>query len=900
MNASHLPSDLEKLLVSTKFAPPRIGARYIIRAQLIEALRRERHCRVTLVTGSAGFGKTILLAQWRQELMKAGSQVAWLSLNADEKLLANFRTHLLSALARLGVPLQEEMLLGEGSAEIEGTVAILVNSIAAIDEDLYLILDDYHHVEDPWAHRLVQKLIDHSPPNLHMVIASRALPPLSVAKLRVMGQVAEVECGDLPFNLAETRLFLEQNLNGIRLDADEVAQIHDFTNGWPASLQLVSILLKNHPESRSKLHNLAWQSSDLQNYLSEDVVGHLPGELSGFMESLSICRRFNASLAEAITGRPDAAALIERIEEENLLIMRAESDNRSPWFRFHPLFVEFLQTRLSQRGTKAVDALHQRASRWFADRRLVIEAIRHAVLAKDLDYAVAIVERSVPGTWKLSYLGPLLHLVENVSLEAIAAHPRLLYLGSLTLAMTSAPARAAAWVARLQDGVAEGDGGAGFKIALVNATIAFQNDDTARALALLETLGIGEAKSAFERYVFLMVYVTALAAAGRFTDALDVLDLNPIPAEDLDNDMAIRAAGCRSVALTLAGRVAEAEQLAEPMYVRAVAAHGRQSTCATLGAIGLADLCYELDRIDDARELLANRQSSLRTSSPQLMIWATLCKARLDLLQDSAETALAHLERQTVYFRSLGLERVTAYALAEQVRILVGQGNLQRAQDVTAKLEEMAEGVEVAAGFSAEILILAGLARARLDLGRGRGEEALRAVAGAEEIARGLGRGREQVTLGLIAVLSLHAAGRGEEALSRLADCARLGAELGLIRSFLDEGEKLRPLLKRVAETAEHETRLRDYAVMLLGRFSGGDDCGSAETADPKTRALLTPREIEILGLVAAGMSNKRIALTLGITLETVKWNLKNVFLKLGVSSRYDAMIWARRQGLIV
>lgn len=898
MNASHLPSDLEKLLVSTKFAPPRIGARYIIRTHLLDALRRDRASRVTLVTGSAGFGKTVLLAQWRQELIKSGAQVSWLSLNSDEKLLANFRTHLLAALGRLGVPLQDEMLLGDGSAEIESTIALVVNSIAAIEDHLYLILDDYHHVEDPWAHRLVQKLIDNSPANLHLVIASRAMPPLSVARLRVMGQVGEVECADLPFNLTETRQFLEQNLNDVRLDADEVAQIHDFTNGWPASLQLVSILLKNRPESRSKLHNLAWQSSDLQHYLSEDVVGHLPADLSAFMESLSICRRFSASLAEAITGRADAAALIERIEEENLLIARAESDNRSPWFRFHPLFAEYLQARLAQRGTNAIDVLHLRASRWFAERRLVIEAVRHAVLARDLDHAVAIVERSVPGTWKLSYLGPLLHLIENVSLEAIAAHPRLLYLGSLTLAMTSAPVRAAAWMAHLRGGTTGGDVEADFKIALVTATLAFQNDDSAQALTLLEGLRIIDAKSSFERYVFLMVHVTALAAAGRFSDALEVVDLNPIPAEDKDNDMALRAEGCRSVALMIAGRVAEAEQVADSMYLRAVAAHGRQSTCAALAAIGLAGICYELDRIDDARELLANRQGSLRTSSPQIMIWATLCKARLDLLQDSAEAALAQLERQVAYFRSLGLERAMTYVLAEQVRILVGQGNTHRAASLVARLDEIASRTDAVPGFSLEILILAGQAHARLDLAMGRTEEALSAAAEAGEVARGLGRGREQVSLALLGALALDAAGRREEAASRLADCIGLGAELGLIRSFMDEGDKLRPLLKRVADTTL-EARPREYAAMLLARFAG-NKAAPADQSDQKARALLTPREIEILGLVAAGMSNKRIALTLGIMLETVKWNLKNVFLKLGVSSRYDAMIWARRHGLIV
>lgn len=898
MNTPHLPTDLEKLLVSTKFAPPRIGSRHLVRTHLLEALRRDRHCRLVLVTGSAGFGKTILLAQWRQELMKAGSPVAWLSLNPDEKQFSNFCTHLLAAFARIGVAVQDELpLVREGNAQLDGLVVAIVNGAAAIDDDLYLILDDYHHVEDPWAHKLVQKLLDHGPPNLHMIIASRALPPLSVAKLRVMGQVSEIECADLPFDLAETRTFLAQNIANARLTADEVGQIHDFTNGWPASLQLVSIVLKNRPESRATLSNLAWQSPDLQHYLAEDVVGHLPVELSSFMETLSICRRFNGSLAEALTGREDAASLLARIEDENLLITRAESDNRSPWYRFHPLFAEFLAARLERRAPDELKALHLRASNWFADRKLIIEAVRHAMLADDVEAAVTIIERAVPGTWQLSYLGPLLHLVENLSLDAIAAHPRLLYLGSLTLAMAGTPSRATAWAAKLNEH-ATNDSGTMFKTALVEATIAFQRDDTARSVACLDPWQPGEAGSTFERYVYLMIRVMSLAAAGRYTDAFQILDLNPISTEDSDNAMALRVAGCRTVTLLLMGRVVEAEKVATPIYARSVATHGRSSTGATLSAVGLAEVHYELDRIDDARELLANRPNSPKTSSPQLMLWATICEARLDLLQESAETALALLERRASYFRSLGLQRAAAFAIAEQVRILLGSGNHKRAAELVADLDAMASHVGPTPSFSSEILIVASLAHARLALHAGDYDTALRAARQADEIAKRLGRGRLRISAGVVSTLAL-AAGQSDEALAELAELVRSGAELGLIRTFVDEGEALRGQLVRLVDANRLDGRSQDYLGKLLKHFGSDDGAIAADAADPRSKTLLTPREIEILGLVAAGMSNKRIALTLSITLETVKWNLKNIFVKLGVSSRYDAMIWARRQGLI-
>jgi len=892
-------TDLEKLLVSTKFAPPRIGSRYVLREPLLETLARDRHCRLLLVTGSAGFGKTTLLAQWRQKLMAAGSQVAWLSLHSDERGFANFRTHMLVALGRLGMQLEDDLLLAEeGPSQIDETVAAIINNVASMGDELHLMLDDYHHVEDPRAHQLLQKLLDHCPRNLHITIASRALPPLSIARLRVMGQVAEIECGDLPFNLAETRSFLDQNVQGLKLDPEEIGIIHDQTNGWPASLQLVAIMLKNRPESRASLRSMAWHSSDLQNYLWEDVVGHLPDDMAAFMESLSICRRFNASLAEAITERSEAPRFIERIEEENLLIMRADVDGRSAWYRFHPLFNEFLASRLDRHGPDHVAALHRRASRWFDKRRLVIEAVRHATLAGDISEAVAIIERAVPGSWKLSYLGPLLHLTDNVSLDAIAARPHILYLGSLTLAMTGATTRAASWLARFRDCTPSDVARQAFQIALVEATIAFQRDEIDLCLAKLDPFHPDDAPTPFERYVYLMVRLTALAIAGRAAEAIELHAGTVIPGEDLNDDMAMRATGCRVVALLLAGRIHEAEAISAQHHARCVILHGRSSTSASLAAASLSTICYELNRIDDARELLGIRQTHRQTSSPQMMIWATLCRARLDWLQDSADTALAFLDRQSSYFRSIGLDRGVAHADAERVRILVSAGKTDAARPLIERLTALTV-TESGSPVSAEIPILLDIARARLALASGDPVAALDYADAAASTAAALGRMRMQVTADLLAALALDRSGENAAAHIRLLAALGRGADAGLVRTFLDEREPLAQLLLQLQGRDDLDPGLRDFLGGTLGAVAPVQANEVQGSGKAGADTPLTAREIEIVGLVAAGMSNKRIALTLQISVETVKWNLKNIFAKLGVPSRYDAMIWARRHGLI-
>ncbi|MGT2429011.1 hypothetical protein ACU4HD_10475 [Cupriavidus basilensis] len=235
---------------------------------------------------------------------------------------------------------------------MEALVAVATSAVEEIDRELYLLIDDYQHVEAPAAHRLMQKLLDHCPANLHIVIASRTVPPLSLGRLRMQGQVSEIDFAELPFDLEETRGFFDQNLSTLKLTADEVRLIHDLTNGWPASLQPVATMLRIRPAKRANLRSLLWKSADLQSYLAEDVVAYLPPALTSFMEKLSVFRRFNAGLAEAVTENAEAADLIKRAGDENLLIYRVETDDPSPWYRFHPLFGEFLAQRLAEQAQR--------------------------------------------------------------------------------------------------------------------------------------------------------------------------------------------------------------------------------------------------------------------------------------------------------------------------------------------------------------------------------------------------------------------------------------------------------------------------------------------------------------------------------------------------------------------
>ncbi|MDN7139795.1 helix-turn-helix transcriptional regulator [Pseudomonas sp. JQ170] len=889
----------DKLLVSTKFAPPRIGTQTILRERLLEDLRGMSQCRVGLITGSPGFGKTTLLAQWRQVMMRSGAEVAWLALSADDKHVSIFFAYLRGALQRLGIGLDSGIPLESARAEFfDQVVAAIVEGAGAINKELFLVIDDYQHVTDPRAHQLMQKLLDHSPENLHFVISSRVGPPLSFSRLRLGGQLVELDCAALPFDLAESRAFLEQSLPAMKLTPEELHQIHELTSGWPATLQLVIILLRSDPQSRGALRDMGWRSDDLQSYLAEDVMAHLPPELASFMESVSICRRFNASLAQAITGDPAAGTMLKRLDEENLLIFRVEADDRQPWYRFHALFGDFLATRLARRDSAAQTQLHNHAARWFAERKLLAEAVRHATLAGDLSYAAELIERAAPATWSLSQLSPLLRLLDRLPQDILFSRPRLFFLGCLAYALTARPAKAEAWLEQFHRSGAAQQADVAYRLPLVQAAIEVQRDRSEPIIGLLKDFQALSDDYSVTRFGAPALLAIAYLAAGRIDEALQCLDENPIPEAERDAEMALVAEGARTLCYLQAGQIHEAERIGSVQLARAVTVHGHRAASAYLGAATLAEVYRELDRIDEAREVLANRNGLLQWAMPDTMLRATICRARLDLLQDSASVAMAFLERQERHFRTIGQDRALAHCLAEQARIALLENDKAHAADKVAKLQTIAAQHQQSQGFQAEIPAIAALAQARLLLATNYPDKALEELAILSAYAKRFSRGQLQVTGQLLEACAHADLLQPEQAQAHVLAALSLGRRLGLVRTFLDEGEVLRKMLAALAGKplgSEDEA----YLGRLLERFGSASSGRSSESSANGPSAMLTPRELAILQLISQAMANKRVALTLNISLETVKWNLKNIYAKLGVSSRYDAVSWARKNNLI-
>lgn len=886
------------LLTTTRFAPPRIGSQAVARDQLLAKLQRDRLSRLQLVTGSAGFGKTTLMAQWRQQLIKSGAQVAWLSLSQDDCVLEAFCVSLLGALRQAGLPLDGDLLLLAGPEAIstQAMASLLINALARVSAELYVMLDDFQHATDVRIAQLMQALIDDAPHHLHMVLASRITPPLLLGRLRAMGELCEVNGAGLSFNFAESLAFLKAHLDqGVDLDAAHA--IHDLTDGWPIGLQLMSIALKANPKKGVRNTALLPDSAALRAYLSEDVVADLPAELFDFLQKISILRRFNVDVAAQVTGSARAAQLIAAVEERNLFIQPVDLPDNRQWYRLHPLFIEFLTQRLQTSGAD-IAQLHRRAAAWFEQAGLVPESLRHGLHCDDFTVVTQLLARVQPSYRSVSHLSQFMRWLEQVPLHELTRQPSLMLLGIWGAVLTVLTSKAQAWISAFES-VPQAPQWA-YQLQLLKASLAMHGDDEASCLALLESSADQTAGHPFLEQVRVGMTLTCLGLAGRHAEARSLFN-GPFGRclRNSNDEMALMGMTAMTTSVMLEGRVLEAERMGASVLAQAEAVHGRRSVSACGSATIMAEVFYELDRLGDAREVLANRLDILRFSAPGYMIGAALCHARLLDLQDSPRSALAYLAQKEAHFRTLGLDRGTARMLDEQLRITLKCNDWRHAESLLALLDDLARNHRGASSCDGEIMTLAALSEARLTLARRQPEAALQVLDIADRHASELGRGQWRVKVELLRAFALAELERKAEALEHLRSAVASGYRLGLVRTFVDEGEAFQSLLPQL-DLAE-DAVLGGYYRKLAVAPPELSSIDAAEGLSPvietnREQVSLTRREQDIIDLLEQSMSNKRIALALNLSLQTVKWNLKNIFFKFAVSSRYDAIVVARRR----
>jgi LuxR family maltose regulon positive regulatory protein len=374
-------------ILSTKLSIPAPRPDLIDRPQLFERLDaglRLGH-QLTLISAMAGSGKTMLMAAW---LRRIDRPAGWLAVDSDDNDVARFISQLIAALRRIDSSIgqaAQNLLEAQHPPSLESLTGLLINDIAATSTAFVLVLDNFQAIRTAAIHSTIAFLLDHQPPQLHLVLLTREDPPLPLPRLRARGQMTEVRTADLRFTTAEIARFLRQTY-GLALDAPLVAALDARTEGWIAGVQLAALALQEHDDLAKCIDDFSGSHRYVIDYLAEDVLRQLPDDLRAFLGQTAILGRLTAPLCDAVTGRTDSAACLQRLMQANMFIIPL--DEHREWYRYHPLFAEFLCSALR---TDEHPTLHRRAAHWYRAQGFLEEAVEHALASNDRQLATDLI-----------------------------------------------------------------------------------------------------------------------------------------------------------------------------------------------------------------------------------------------------------------------------------------------------------------------------------------------------------------------------------------------------------------------------------------------------------------------------------------------------------------------------
>lgn len=421
-------------LLTTKLYIPPARSDHVARPHLIERLNVGLERKLTLISGPVGFGKTTLLADWARQCERS---VAWISLNKGDNDPARFLAYLVAALQTIERTLGKEaeaMLQSPQTLPAEAILTTLINELADASFPILLVLDDYHVIETQSIHDVLGFLLDHQPPEIHLVIASRVDPPLPLARMRARGELSELRAADLRFTPDEAVVFLNQVM-GLLLSADDVTTLEQRTEGWIAGLQLAALSMQGQEERTGFIAAFAGRHHYIADYLVDEVLKRQTEDVLSFLLQTSILERLCGPLCNKVTGGADGQAMLERLERANLFVVPLDDERR--WYRYHHLFADVLRARLRRTLPASESELHLHASQWYEEAGLTNEAIEHALAVEDFARAARLIDPIAQGMVNRFEVFTLGRWIESLPDTLLFQHPRIAILYAMTLSLTN-------------------------------------------------------------------------------------------------------------------------------------------------------------------------------------------------------------------------------------------------------------------------------------------------------------------------------------------------------------------------------------------------------------------------------------------------------------------------------
>jgi LuxR family transcriptional regulator, maltose regulon positive regulatory protein len=885
----------------SKFSPRPLGPNHIERHRLLTVLQQNSHAKLVLVHAPAGFGKTTLLAQWHQHLGSAGQGTGWITVDDDD-----------NDAGRFAVILSQALLPDAG-----GVIADLFDSInrsLQTRSGFTLFLDEAEHLTAPDAAHLLEVMLDNSPASLHLVIGSRARPTLLGTRLRVRDDFLELTTTHLAFQSSEIAQFMQVRC-GVAPDAEVDDYLARRTEGWAAALQLAAVAIAQGEPAQTVIEHLAAPCSDLFQYLSQEIIIHLPSEQRRFLLETSFLSTLSGPLCDAVTGRTDSNSVLAGFEQAHLLLLPV--DRGRSLYRYHPLFADCLHQQFRKTDAGRLPELARRAAEWCSQAQMPESAVEYALLTGDSAYVIACIMKCVERLVMRAQFLTLRRWLDALPPQALEGRADLL-----------------AWVAWVHF---------------------YMNDFAAAeaALAGIERLGKLQAASPRDRVGNHVLRTFLLISRGRFDEALATIDSVLEQAYEFDRLSTAAVTNMRAMLAQMHGRLGEAVQQAERVIAtsaeppalwlsvvhaalisglaelalgnlvsarrhleapeRLIAAKRGSSDLGVdprqlLVAIAspMALVLYEQNKIDAAEDCLERHAPFLNSTRPtsNRALWHQL-RARVAFLQGDEDAHAAAIQEGNAYAIRHGLSWIEATMQWERVAFDIARGDLSHARSIgrgllaDVRLDAAPDWIAPCDEVFGPII---GAIRYLIHTGDGRRAlESLQVhIAQSEKQLRRL----RLTKLRVLEALGFEALGERARALVSMRVALDLGTKSGAVRTFADEGSSCHALLSELDRTSPGAPNSTPnvYLRGLLTAFDGAQAADPAASAGDPIRAapaVLSAREVQILQRLAQGHSNLAVGQQLFLSPNTIKWHLGQIYVKLGAKNRTQAVHVARQHNLL-
>jgi LuxR family transcriptional regulator, maltose regulon positive regulatory protein len=875
-----------------KVTPPKLRKTLLLRDRLRRLGAADDDAAVILVEAPAGYGKTSLIAQWRLDWLQHGVAVGWLNLDAGDSpitLVSGIALGLRRSLGRGGFGADALGEVRRGA----GTVAALTSLLAEITEvsrPMVLVLDNGERLREAEVADVFEYQLRNLPPNLRVVIGMRPPARPELLDLLAQGLLRRVTAADLRFDLPEAIQLLTARFGG-RIDADLCARLHEVTGGWPLGLQLAAAALERSADLRRTVGEFARSGDDATQHLFGSLVTSLPDELADFLIRCSLLGALHPSFCEAVTGREDAALALQRLVFETPLVSATEEGE---WLRLHPLARDYLRARAEQTlPEEERREIHVRAWHWLADHGAPARAARHAFAAGSEREALELISASLNDELNGGHNGTVSEWLARMPADAIA--------GNVQVRLV------ALWMAAF-----------GFRIeeAMQQATALIDDPSVDEAIRAEAVVGLAAALAMVDLYDEARRYAAscptrAMSARARFSLAyleaelafqagqvelarrllVSIEDGSLSPVTRIWRDFKT------VVSYLWEGRPALAEQAARPKHSEWEAEVGRRGQWAAMIGSVLAGACWQQDMRSEAKALLAGRIDVIeRAVGYGGVFHAYRTLAQMAASEGDEARAFAYLEAMAAVGEGRGMVRTIANSLVERVRLHAARKRPGQAAAVLVEFTSVVERSSTSDPLAPQIHLMLEMARSYVAVATGDDAVAGAHLAAARELATRLNRGYEAIQVLALEALLAERAGRSPDAL--LTEALSRAEAGGLVRVFADTLPEVVELVRRRTRPGPMSAVSRGFIDRVLAAAEA-TPTGEPEPAPSGRSALLTPKESQVLQLLAGGLQNKQIATELDLSADTVKWHVKKLLAKLNAGNRDHAVDRARMLGLL-